>query len=155
EQTNPNSGIVFFNMIWIGLALMLAASMFYYVQGVLIPYQERDAASHDRPRGNLSDLYPRWLGARELLLHGRDPYSPEITSEIQNGYYGRPLGTGGPGDPVDEQRFAYPVYVVFLLAPTITMPFPIVQVGFFWLLIAVTGASAPLWLKFLRWNCSS
>src|SRR5262245_6428590 len=155
EQTSPNSRMVLTNAIWIGLALMLAASMLYYVQGVLIPYQEGDAASHDRPRGNLSDLYPRWLGARELLLHGRDPYSPEITSEIQAGYYGRPLEGGRPGDPVDEQRFAYPVYVVFLLAPTITMPFSIVQAGFSWFLIAATGASAPLWLRFLRWNCSS
>ena len=57
--------------------------MLFYVQGVLIPYQRRDAAAKDRPRGNLSDLYPRWLGARELLLNGRDPYGPEITREIQ------------------------------------------------------------------------
>lgn len=41
------------------------------------------------PERNFSDLFPRWLGTRELLLHGRDPYSPEITGEIQQGYYGR------------------------------------------------------------------
>src|SRR5262245_46996665 len=75
EHTGPNSRIVSSHIIGIGLALLLAASMLFYVQGVLIPYQEGDAASHDSPRGNLSDLYPRWLGARELLLHGRDPYS--------------------------------------------------------------------------------
>jgi Glycosyltransferase family 87 len=152
EQTNPRIGLT--STIWIVLALLLAASMLFYVQSVLIPYQQGDAASHDRPRGNLSDLYPRWLGARELLLHGRDPYSGEITREIQAGYYGRPLEPGRPGDPVDEQRFAYPVYVVFLLAPTIAMPFSIVQIGFFWFLIAVTGATAPIWLKFIRWHCS-
>ena len=41
---------------------------------ILRTYQLAEAAAHDRPRGNLSDLYPRWLGARELLLRGRNPY---------------------------------------------------------------------------------
>ena len=85
--------------------------------------QIADAAAHNRPRGNLSDLYPRWLGARELLRHGRNPYSAEITREIQQGYYGRPLDPSRPDDPKDQQGFAYPVYVVFLLAPTIDLPF--------------------------------
>jgi len=58
-----------------------------------------EGARLERPRGNLSDLYPRWLGARELLLHGRDPYSPEITREIQRGYYGRELDSSRPNDP--------------------------------------------------------
>ena len=61
---------------------------------------------------DLSDLYPRWLGARELLLHHRDPYSPEVTREIQIGYYGRPLDPSRPQDPRDQQGFAYPAYVV-------------------------------------------
>jgi len=56
-----------------GVALVLALTMWYYVAGVLVPYQQTEAAGSDRPRGNLSDLYPRWLGSRELLLHGRDP----------------------------------------------------------------------------------
>ena len=96
--------------------------MWFYVRRVLVPYQRADAAIHGRPRGNLSDLYPRWLGARELLLRHRDPYSPEITREIQAGYYGRPLDPARAGDPKDEEGFAYPVYVVFLLAPAIKLP---------------------------------
>src|ERR1700719_2099629 len=73
------------------LALLLAGSMWFYVQHVLIAHQRADAALHGLPRGNLSDLYPRWLGAKELLLHDRDPYSAEVTREIQSGYYARPL----------------------------------------------------------------
>ncbi len=136
------------------LSLLLAASMWFYVQHVLIAYQRADAAAHTRPRGNLSDLYPRWLGARELLLHHRDPYSPEITREIQAGYYGRPLDPVRPDDPKDQQGFAYPVYVVFLLAPTITLPFAIVQATFRWFLVLLTAASVPLWLRALRWSPS-
>ena len=136
------------------VALLFAGSMWFYVQEILIPYQERDAAAHGRPRGNLSDLYPRWLGARELLLHHRDPYSPEITREIQSGYYGRPLDPNRTDDPKDQQGFAYPVPVVFLLAPTIGLPFPVVQTGFRWLLVMLTLASVPLWLRVLRWRPS-
>ena len=129
--------------------------MWFYVQKVLIPYQVADAAAHGRPRGNLSDLYPRWLGARELLLHHRDPYGPEVTRDIQNGYYGRPLDPNRPEDPRDQQGFAYPVYVVFLLAPVISLPFPIVQAGFRWLLVVFTAASVLLWLRTVRWRPSA
>ncbi|HMK23336.1 MAG TPA: hypothetical protein VK466_13460, partial [Terriglobales bacterium] len=79
------------------LAIACAASMWFYVDHILVPYQQADAVLHERPRGNLSDLYPRWLGTRELLLHHRNPYSPEITREIQEGYYGRPLDPNRPG----------------------------------------------------------
>lgn len=134
------------------VAALLAASMWFYVQYVLVPYQQADAAEHDRPRGNLSDLYPRWLGARELLLHHRDPYSREVTLEIQEGYYGRALDPARPGDPKDQQGFAYPVYVAFLLAPTVVLPFSAVQTGFGWLLLILTAASVLLWLRAMRWR---
>jgi len=139
--------------LWLVLAAALcAAGMWTYVNRVLIPYQKSDAAEHDRPRGNLSDLYPRWVGARELLLHGRDPYSAEVTREIQTGFYGRPLDPSRPNDPRDQEGFAYPVYVVFCLAPTIQLPFAIVQTGFYWALLVLTCASTLLWLRVLRWD---
>jgi hypothetical protein len=128
--------------------------MWFYVQHILIPHQQAEAILRGTPRGNLSDLYPRWLGARELLLHGRDPYSPEITREIQIGYYGRALDPASPSDPKDQQGFAYPAYVVFLLAPTVGLPFPIVQTGFRWFLVALTAAALLLWLRTLRWRPS-
>lgn len=130
---------------------LCAVSTWIYAARVLIPYQEADAGRHDRPRGNLSDLYPRWLGAKELLLNGRDPYSPEVSREIQAGYYGRVIDPSRPNDPRDEQGFAYPLYVIFFLAPTIRLPFPIVQKSFLILLIVVTCVSVLLWLKVLRW----
>jgi len=121
---------------------------------ILIEHQKTEAALHGIPRGNLSDLYPRWLGARELLLHHRDPYSPEVTREIQTGYYGRPLDPARPNDPKDQQAFAYPAYVVFLLAPTVPLPFSAVQTGFRWLLPALTIGNVLLWLRLLRWRPS-
>ena len=131
-------------------AAVAAGSMWFYVEHILVPHQIADAAGHDRPRGNLSDLYPRWLGARELLLHGRNPYSDDITREIQQGYYGRILDPARPSDPRDQQGFAYPVYVVFLLAPLLWLPFHAAQAVFYWIELILTVVSACLWLKVLR-----
>ncbi len=128
--------------------------MWIWVQRIAIPHQQVEAAAHGTPRGNLSDLYPRWLGARELLLHRRDPYSPTITREIQQGYYGRTLDASRPNDPKDQQAFAYPLYVVFVLAPTIGLPFAVVQRIFLDLLVAFTAASVLLWLRALNWRLS-
>jgi hypothetical protein len=150
-----NFSIVFRPPAWLLLAAVLcAAGVWLYADRVLIAHQISDEAARGRPRGNLSDLYPRWIGARELLLHGRDPYSAEVAREIQAGYYGRPLDPARPNDPTDEQGFAYPVYVVFCLAPTIGLPFAIVQKSFFWLLMFLTCGSTVLWLQTVRWRVS-
>jgi hypothetical protein len=137
------------------VAAACATGMGLYFQRVVIPQQVANAALHGSPRGNLSDIFPRWLGARELLLRGRDPYGPEVTREIQAGYYGRPIDLSRTEDPKDEQRFAYPVYVVFILAPTIGLPFEIVQKGSFWIFLLVTMAGVPLWLRTLKWRPSA
>ena len=126
--------------------------MWFCVNRILVGHQVADAAANGRPRGNLSDLYPRWLGARELLLQHRNPYGEDVALEIQKGYYGRALDPARPGDPRDRQGFAYPVYVVFLLAPLIGFSFHTVQLVFYWLLIALTAATVPLWLRALGWR---
>jgi Glycosyltransferase family 87 len=134
------------------LAAVAAASMWFYVIGILRARQVAEAEAKQIPRGNLSDLYPRWLGARELLLHHRNPYSREVTLEIQEGYYGRRLDPARPNDPKDQQGFAYPVYVVFLLAPLVGIPFPALLILFYWSLVLLTAASVWLWLRTLRWR---
>jgi len=142
------------------ISALASASTWFYVNRIVRPEQVARAAAHGSPRGNLSDLYPRWLGARELLLRGRNPYSEGITREIQRGYYGRELDAARARDPrsdepKDQQGFAYPVYVVFLLAPTIGLPFEVVQIGFRWLLIAIAAGSVLLWLRVLHWRVGS
>jgi hypothetical protein len=136
------------------LAVLVSASTWFYMNRILRAQQIADAALHNRPRGNLSDLYPRWLGARELLRRGRNPYSADITREIQQGYYGRALDSTRADDPRDQQGFAYPAYVVFLLAPTVDLPFDAVQEGFRWLLVALAALTVLLWLRVLHWKPS-
>jgi hypothetical protein len=144
----------FGNFVGVAFALLIAFSMWFYMERVLIPHQVTDATREERPRGNLSDLYPRWLGSRELLLHDRDPYSYEITREIQMGYYGRPLDPARPNDPKDQAGFAYPVYVSFLLAPILRLDFHQVRQLFTWVLAALLLLSVPLWLKGIGWRLS-
>jgi hypothetical protein len=81
--------------------------------------------------------------------------SLEITWEIQAGFYGRPLDPARPEDPKDEQRFVYPVYVAFLLAPSVGLPFDFVLTAYLWLLLVLSAASVLLWLYFLRWRPSA
>jgi hypothetical protein len=136
----------------VAIAILLSTAMWLYVNKVLATHQRVQAAARQTPRGNLSDLYPRWLGSRELLLHHRDPYSAEITREIQIGYYGRPLDPSRPGDPKDQQAFAYPVYVAILLAPTVNLSFEPLRIVFDGLLIAFTAASVWFWMKAMHWT---
>lgn len=139
----------------IAAAVLLGAGIWIWLQHIYIAHQITRATEFGVPRGNLSDLYPRWLGARELLLRGRDPYGNGITREIQAGYYGRPIDPTRSSDPKDQQAFAYPLYVVWLLAPTVKLPFALVQRAFLWLLVVVTAASVLLWLRALRWRVST
>jgi hypothetical protein len=140
------------SMFALAISILLAASMWFYVIGILRARQVAESEVKGIPRGNLSDLYPRWLGARELLLHHSNPYSSEVALEIQEGYYGRRLDSNRPNDPKDRQGFAYPVYVIFLLAPLIGLPFHTVQIFFYWVLIGLTALSVWLWLRAVNWR---
>jgi len=136
---------------WLILAasLLICCGFWRWAQNVLVPSDTTAALRQGRPIGNNSDLYPRWLGTRELLLHGRDPYSPEITREIQIAFYGRPLDPQNPRDPIWQESFVYPLYVVFMMAPAVTVPFATAQEIFRWLLLFSIASGIPLWLRAL------
>jgi hypothetical protein len=133
---------------WLGLAasLLISFGVWHWAENILVPTDTVQALAKGVPIGNNSDLYPRWLGAREVLLHHRDPYGADVTREIQIGFYGRPLNPLKPSDPPFQESFVYPLYVVFLLTPTLTLPFRTAQEIFRWLLLFVTGCSVPLWM---------
>jgi len=134
--------------LWLLLALLAATGMSCYVERVLAPMQQAEAMANGEPGDHLGDLYHSWFGARELL-HRRDPYSSEATRQLQVSYYGRALY---PEEHRDQHRFAYPVYVAFVLAPLLWMPFPVVQMIVIVLLGVATAASVVLWLRFFRWG---
>jgi hypothetical protein len=141
---------------WLAVAasLVICYGTWRWAESILVPVNTRAAQSKGIPIGNNSDLYPRWFGARELLLHHRDPYSTEVTAGIQRGFYGRALDPRNPGDPADQVAFAYPVYVAFLLAPTVNLPFAMVQTVFRWLLLFSIAASVPAWMYAMGFQTS-
>src|SRR6516165_4392964 len=103
----------------------------------------------------MSDLYPRWVGTRELLLHGTNPYSAEVSHKIQIAFYGQIIEQSYDKpqfEIIDEQRFAYPVYVVFLLAPTVHADFAVLQHWAAVVLGALLVVSLWLWLVVLGWR---
>jgi hypothetical protein len=137
--------------LWLVLAtcFLISGGYWYWALKLYAPANAARVLASGRPIGNHSDLYPRWLGSRELLLHGRDPYGSEVTRDIQIGFYGRPLDPQKPTDPVQRESFVYPLYTVFLLAPVIFMPFSGAVVVFRWLLLASIALSVPLWMRAL------
>ena len=137
----------------LGVALALASGMWLYAQWVMVPAERAHYLAMGQV-ADVGDLYPRWYGARELLLHQRDPYSAEVSREIQVAYYGHALDTAGADRGRDEQRFAYPVYAVFFLAPTVELSFAQAQTVVRWVLALLAAWSVLLWLRALRWRAS-
>lgn len=137
---------------WLLLAVstIVTLGVWHWAKTILVPAYTAKVLAEKRPVGNNSDLYPRWLGAREMLLHGRDPYGADVTREIQTGFYGRPLDPQNSSDPTARESFVYPLYVVFLLAPTVTWSFHTVAEVVRWLLLASIACSVPLWMVALK-----
>jgi hypothetical protein len=120
------------------LLILLLGSACLYFYWSRVP-QNIDAMSPPVTQKShpLTDLYPRWYGTRELLLHHRDPYGTAVTGEIQLAYGGK------------EQRFAYPLYVILFVAPTIGMQFHTAQTVFWWFLAVAAVLGVALWLSVL------
>lgn len=87
-----------------------------------------------------NDFFSRWEGARALFLRGENPYSDQVTREIQMGMYGR---LARPDE--DQVAFAYPLYSAFVAIPFIGLPY--VQAQALWmafLVLAIAAAAVSL-----------
>ncbi len=139
-RTNARGGL------WLVLSIVSFFSMCHYVAYVW---------SANQPP-HFSDLYAQWWTAHELFLHGRQPYTLELAREIQTMIYGAPVAASNSADPSGlSGGFAYPLYVVFLMWPTIHLSFSTVQFLFGCLFAGLTLWSLLLWLKALDWHLSA
>ena len=98
------------------------------------------------PGGN--DFYPRWAGARALLLEGRDPYSPEVTAEIQTAMI------GSTQRAKNSFSFAFPLPVVLLFWPLVYCPYDWVQAIWMVTLQWVAVATVVGLLRLEQWRPS-
>lgn len=141
-------------VVWLLLSTVAVAIVWLYESRILLPWENFYYVKTDTFAANLGDLYTPWFGTRSLLREGKNPYGPEVTREIQTAFYGHPLVQDyAPGARVmDEQRFAYPLYVVFLLAPTVGMNFAALHqaAGLVWAIVVLLGVR--LWISVAGWR---
>ena len=140
---------------WILAGIVASVVSWTYIHRILMPWEHYVNVEHGWVKVPMGDLYPRWVGTEELLLHGRNPYSAEVSHKIQIAFYGQPIEQSYDKpqfEIIDEQRFAYPVYVVFLLAPTVHADFAVLQHWAAVVLGALLVVSLWLWLVVLGWR---
>jgi len=140
---------------WLALGVLASAVSWTYMHRILLPWEHYVNVDHGRVKAPLGDLYPRWVGTRELLLHGTNPYSADVSHKIQIAFYGHIIEQSydqPQSEIIDEQRFAYPVYVVFLLAPAVHANFAVLHHWAPVVLGGLTALSIWLWLAVLRWR---
>lgn len=147
-QDRPSSR---FALLALSLAVLGASAMLYYQVGLFLPRSQevRETRKLGGGYGFADDLYQIWLTSLEWQQHRTDPYSAEMTCEIQTGLYGRPLDPNRPGDPKDLRMFPYPAFADILFWPVAQLPFVVVRVLFVCLLVVLTGASVWLWMQAL------
>lgn len=103
------------------------------------------------PSASGDDLYPRWYGTY-VLLRGGNPYSHAVTAESQRHNYGHVLSAYEIQGHRDQERFAYPLYVAFLLAPLTAVDFAVAR-HLVWLCLAgVTFLSIFVWAGAMHWR---
>ncbi len=145
------------SVLWLTLAVLGAASMLYYHQGLFMPRVEKaQAAKHllgEYSFGN--DFYPIWLTSREWLRARRDPYSPALTREIQIGLLGRSLDSQLPTDPPSDYRtFAYPAFTDLLFWPVAEIPFRTLRIVWAVVLSLLLAAAVICCVRALSWHVS-
>lgn len=140
--------------LWLVLSLCAAASTWLYVHRILEPWTNYSDTEKGEVLHQMGDLYSPWVGTRELLLHRRNPYGPEVSHEIQMVFYGHPVNQTYPRGTfvINEQRFAYPVYAIFLLAPTLYADFADVRRWARFAMGMLTALSVWLCLDILHWR---
>jgi hypothetical protein len=124
----------------------ISATFFFYLK-IFVPLQAAEWKGQQRPVGIRSDFYPAWFAAREFLLKGVNPYSAEVTAGIQERAYGRKLQPENPNDWRDQQRFAYPLYVVVIMGPLVLFEFGHVEFVMFPVMFLATVLASWCWLR--------
>ena len=141
--------------VWLLAGIVASVVNWTYIHRILLPWEQYVHVQRGNVKVPMGDLYPRWVGTQEMLLHGLNPYSAQVSHKIQTAFYGHPIEQTyekPESEIVDEQRFAYPVYVVFLLAPMVHTDFDVLQRWAPLVLGALTVVSIWLWQAVLHWR---
>ncbi|NOZ06780.1 MAG: DUF2029 domain-containing protein [Chloroflexi bacterium] len=99
------------------------------------------------PHPGANDFYIPWRAVRALVVEGRNPYSPEVTRDIQQVLF------GGPRPPGTHQfAFAYPLTVLPLLAPLAPLPYDWAEAIWLTVLLGALLGGFFLALRAIDWT---
>ena len=140
--------------LWLVAAVLAAITAWVYMTRIVLPWEHYVNVEAGTMKATLGDLYSPWYGTQALLREGKNPYGREVTGEIQTAFYGHAVVQQAGTKVIDEQRFAYPVYVVFLLAPAAKMGFETAQTWVPLILALAVAGSVVIWMSVLRWRLS-
>jgi hypothetical protein len=148
----------FSSFLALTLAMVGAISMLYYHVGIFMPRVEQ-ARAVKHLQGEYSfgnDFYPVWLTSRRWIHDGRDPYSLELTREIQVGLFGRPLDGEYSTDPPNDYRtYAYPAFTNLIFWPLSEVPFHVMRIAWTGVLALLLGVTVIFWTRALPWQVSA
>ena len=102
------------------------------------------------PGGN--DFLARWVAANQWLVHGRDPYAPQVSLEAQTLIYGRPADRQA-GE--DVAHFAYPLFAMLFFGPFGLIPYPLARAIWMTLLEVGLPILAILSIQLCGWKPSA
>jgi len=142
----------------LALAIVGAPSMIYYHLVLFIPRSHEIAAASGLGGGYSwgNDFHPVWLTTRQALVEHTDPYSPEMTRQLQSGVFGRALDPHNPHDPPAQYReYAYPAITALVMWPAALIPFPQLRILLAVLLPLLTIITLGLWSRALEWQLSA
>jgi hypothetical protein len=124
---------------WRGIAIVLALMI-----SAAAPLWHLHIINRQMPSSH-SDLVDEWVAVRDAL-HGKDPYSADVTRDIQVVYYGRPLTAA---DQVPDQAFPYPAYLVILFAPLAPLSWETVRLTYLLIIAPLLLLSFLLCARFV------
>jgi len=128
--------------------------MAYYYVAILLPATRATPAHPTIGRYSFgNDFYPIWLTSRKCLLHRCNPYTVEVTREIQAGIFGRALSPDNQYDPPPAYRtFSYPAFTDFFGGLVAWLSFRTARIVLVVLLPCLTGLSMFLWSRGIGWR---
>ncbi len=97
-----------------------------------------------------NDFFVRWLGGREYLLHGTNPFDQAVAEKAQRAMFGR---LTRPEDK-DQAYFAYPLYTLYFFWPLSYLPYPWAQAIWMTLLQFMLLGITLLSMALVRWHPS-
>jgi hypothetical protein len=135
-----------YNLIFLlSVSLLLIVSVLYFrtaIRSAYYPYEVLPGSF-----GYPYDVVPRWIGTRNLLLYGIDPYSDLGRKYIETAFYGREINTD---DNVrDNRHFIYPLYTILFYAPFVHLSIHHALVATWIISFALIISTICFWFKII------